>query len=300
MAMMMKLNGSVGIGGNNIRPDVVAVQTLLAQRGQRPGAADGVCGPKTIGAIRAFQATFLRMPDGLISVNGPTWQRLTGSGGGAGVGGALGPAGSGLGSLGPVGSGLGKLPGAQVPLPPKDGNMTTPVARPPANTFNIGLKAVSNQMMKSMFGMPRDSFTQDCQPMNNAALKRNVVTDNVGSFKATGLRPAVASLKQVYGEIAGALPQLAPRIGTAGMLCCRLQRRSKTAVSNHSWGTAIDLTINGVLDKYGDGKVQYGLTLIAPIFNRHGWYWGAAFGTEDGMHFEASVELANKIKAQLS
>ena len=290
MAMMVKLNGSVGMGGNNIRPDVVTVQTLLAQRGQRPGAADGICGPRTIGAIRAFQATFLRMPDGLISVNGPTWQRLTGSGGGAG----------GTTPLGPAGSGLGKLPGAQGPMPPKDGSMTAPVARPPAGTFNNGLKAVSNQMMKSLFGMPRDSFTQDCQPMNNAALKRNVITDSVGSFKATGLRPAVLSLKQVYGEIAGALPQLAPRIGTAGMLCCRLQRRSKTAVSNHSWGTAIDLTINGVLDKYGDGKVQYGLTLIAPIFNRHGWYWGAAFGTEDGMHFEASVDLAHKIKTQLT
>lgn len=286
--MIMKLTGSVGVGGNNIRPDVITVQQLLIQRGQRPGAADGICGPRTIGAIKAFQATFLRMPDGLVSANGPTWQRLNG-----GAGGGAGP-------LGPIGAGLGPLPGAQAPMPPKDGNMTTMVPRPASNTFNIGLKAISNAMMKSLFGMPRDTFTQECQPMNNAALKRNVVTEAVGSFKATGLRPAVMSLKQVYGDIASSYPQLAPRIGTAGMLCCRHQRRSQTAISNHSWGTAIDLTINGVLDKYGDGKVQVGLTLIAPIFNRHGWYWGAAFGTEDGMHFEASVDLAQKIKGQLA
>lgn len=286
--MIMKLTGSVGVGGSNIRPDVITVQQLLIRRGQKPGAADGICGPRTIGAIKAFQATFLRMPDGLVSANGPTWQRLNG-----GAGGGAGP-------LGPIGSGLGPLPGAQAPMPPADGNMTTPVPRPASNTFNIGLKAISNAMMKSLFGMPRDTFTQQCQPMNNAALKRNVVTEAVGSFKATGLRPAVMSLKQVYGDIASSYPQLAPRIGTAGMLCCRLQRRSQTAVSNHSWGTAIDLTINGVLDKYGDGKVQVGLTLIAPIFNRHGWYWGAAFGTEDGMHFEASVDLAQKIKGQLA
>ena len=80
-------------------------------------------------------------------------------------------------------------------------------------------------------------------------------------------------------------------LGTAGMLCCRLVRGSATAISNHSWGTAIDLTLDGVLDVYGDDKVQYGLTLIAPIFNRHGWYWGAAFRTEDGMHFEGSKAL---------
>jgi len=290
--MIMRLTGSVGVGGHNIRPDVIMVQQLLIQRGQRPGAADGICGPRTIGAIKTFQQTFLRTPDGLVGVNGPTWHRLNGAGAGAGGGGG--------GPLGPVGSGLGSLPGSQAPVPPKDANMTTLVPRPPSNTFNIGLKAVSNSMMKSLFGMPRDTFSQDCQPMNNAALKRNVVTDAVGSFKATGLRPAVMSLKQVYGEIASSYPQLAPRIGTAGMLCCRHQRRSQTAISNHSWGTAIDLTINGSLDKYGDGKVQFGLTLIAPIFNRHGWYWGAAFGTEDGMHFEASVDLAHKIKGQLT
>ena len=80
-------------------------------------------------------------------------------------------------------------------------------------------------------------------------------------------------------------------LGSAGMLCCRFVRGSTTSISNHSWGTAIDLTINGVLDKRGNGQVQYGLALIAPIFNQHGWYWGAGFATEDGMHFEISQDL---------
>ena len=46
-----------------------------------------------------------------------------------------------------------------------------------------------------------------------------------------------------------------------------------------------------MLDARGDNKVQFGLTLIAPIFNRHNWYWGAGFPTEDGMHFEVSLQL---------
>lgn len=76
--------------------------------------------------------------------------------------------------------------------------------------------------------------------------------------------------------------------GTAGMLCCRLQRNSATRISSHSWGTAIDLKLDGKLDVRGNNKVHYGLTLICPIFNRHGWFWGATFRTEDAMHFEVS------------
>jgi hypothetical protein len=83
------------------------------------------------------------------------------------------------------------------------------------------------------------------------------------------------------------------------MLCCRLVRGSATSISNHSWGTAIDLTLNGVLDVQGDDKVQYGLTLIAPLFNRHGWFWGAAFGVEDAMHFEAGKGLVSQWAAAL-
>ena len=77
-------------------------------------------------------------------------------------------------------------------------------------------------------------------------------------------------------------------------------RGSTTSISNHPWGTAIDLTLNGVLDAYGDSHVQYGLTLIAPIFNRHGWYWGAAFGKEDGMHFEGGRALVSRWASQLT
>jgi D-alanyl-D-alanine dipeptidase len=50
------------------------------------------------------------------------------------------------------------------------------------------------------------------------------------------------------------------------MLCARFVRGSTTTISNHSWGTAIDLTLDGVLDRRGDGRVQVGLTRIAPIF----------------------------------
>jgi hypothetical protein len=81
-------------------------------------------------------------------------------------------------------------------------------------------------------------------------------------------------------------------LGTAGMLCARYVRGSSTSISNHSWGTAIDLTIDGELDARGDNNVQFGLELIAAMFNAAGWYWGIDFRTEDSQHFEAGLALA--------
>ena len=59
--------------------DVHTVQVLLKARQFDPGPADGACGPRTVGAIRGFQATFLAHADGLIEPGRATWQRLEGS-----------------------------------------------------------------------------------------------------------------------------------------------------------------------------------------------------------------------------
>ena len=132
---------------------------------------------------------------------------------------------------------------------------------------------------------------KDRQPVTHERLRKRMVTASVGPFNVTGLSPAVANLGSVMANIKLAQPAVYQALGSAGMLCCRFQRGSTSAISNHSWGTAIDLTLNGVLDRRGDNNVQYGLTLIAPIFNRFGWYWGAKFGIEDSMHFEPSRNL---------
>jgi D-alanyl-D-alanine dipeptidase len=80
-------------------------------------------------------------------------------------------------------------------------------------------------------------------------------------------------------------------LGTAGMHCARYVRGSTTNISNHSWGTAIDLTIDRDLDPRGDNQIQFGLHLISTVFNNNGWYWGAGFPTEDAQHFEAGAAL---------
>lgn len=173
-------------------------------------------------------------------------------------------------------------------------SITRLVRRSSLGGLNPGLHAVNNAYMIEKLGQPRQSFSTDCQPVTNERLKKYIQTASVGPFKVTGLKPAVDSLQIVLNEISIKHPAIYTALGSAGMLCCRYVRGSKTSISNHSWGTAIDLTLNNLLDKRGDGMIQYGLTLIAPIFNNYGWYWGAAFKTEDAMHFEVSRSLLEK------
>jgi len=75
-----KIIGPVGQGGieANAPEDVRKVQTLLKGIGVYQGRVDALCGPKTIAAIRTFQARFMKRPDGLIEPHGNTWKRLTG------------------------------------------------------------------------------------------------------------------------------------------------------------------------------------------------------------------------------
>jgi Putative peptidoglycan binding domain/D-alanyl-D-alanine carboxypeptidase len=165
--------------------------------------------------------------------------------------------------------------------------------------INPGLNAARQITMKTLLGSPRGSFTKDCLPVTNPNLKDLIRTVDVGPFKVTGLGPAVESLKEVMAQIRQEQPEVFAGLGTAGMLCARLVRGSASSISNHSWGTAIDLTLNGKLDPRGDKNrtTQVGLARIAPIFNNNEWYWGAGFPIEDSMHFELSDQKIRKLHA---
>ena len=68
---------SVGSGGKNDPKDVRRVQQLLNQQGTKPKlVVDGRIGPKTIQAIRDFQALFMQRPDGRVDVRGTTLRKL--------------------------------------------------------------------------------------------------------------------------------------------------------------------------------------------------------------------------------
>lgn len=263
------ISAPVGQKAPNRPEDVMIIQTLLRARGYMGVTDSGLCDPGTLAAIKEFQGGFLRKPDGVVDPGGTTWRALSAS------------------------------PAPALLTTPVNSKLSKPVPLP--THLNPGLTAVSNELTVRLLGAPvlSGNYSQQCQDPTNPKIARNIVLDTVGPFRVRGLLPAVLSLKEVMADIQAEQPAVYKALGTQGMLCCRNSRGSSTAISNHSWGTAVDLTLEGILDTYGDGQVQVGLTLIAPIFNRHGWYWGAAFRKEDGMHFEGSQSKLEQWATQL-
>jgi hypothetical protein len=168
------------------------------------------------------------------------------------------------------------------------------VPAPGPGQVNSGLSACRPSTLRRLLGEPRDDYGPECRPVTNKALKARIVTRPVGPFRVTGLDVAVASLARVLEAVRQADPAAYASIGSAGMLCARLVRGSKRTVSNHAWGTAIDLTFDGELDPRGDGRVQVGLLRVYRHFRAEGWYWGVGFPREDAMHFELADETVRR------
>jgi hypothetical protein len=174
----------------------------------------------------------------------------------------------------------------------------TEVMRLATARFNKGVTQPGNRVMLEVLGHPRDSYSSDCQPVTQPHLKTLLETRQIGPITITMIRPALDSLERVLEKLRQAEVDIHNALGTAGALCARLIRGSRTAVSNHSWGTAIDLTLGGKLDGFADGGTQFGLLLLAELFNEEGWYWGATYSREDSMHFEVGVETLRKWQAE--
>ena len=164
--------------------------------------------------------------------------------------------------------------------------------------FNKGVTQPRNKTMLEVLGNPRESYSQDCQGITNPRLKELVETRQIGPIKVTMLKPALDSLERVMNRLKETDPDIYEKVGTAGALCVRFIRGSSTSISNHSWATAIDLTLEGQLDGFADGGTQFGLLILAEYFNDEGWFWGAAYRREDSMHFEVGEETLRAWQAE--
>lgn len=69
-----------------------------------------------------------------------------------------------------------------------------------------------------------------------------------------------------------------------------------TSLSNHCFGTAIDL--NAQWNQLGKPDASAGsvgcVWELVPIFEAFGFYWGGWFNSKDGMHFEAFKVMSDK------
>ncbi|VDC33320.1 M15 family metallopeptidase [Pseudogemmobacter humi] len=163
---------------------------------------------------------------------------------------------------------------------------------------NRGLTVASPSFLEGFLGRPRQVLSDDCEPMDNPKLKEMLIVEQVGPIKVQMLRPALDSLKEVFGKVREADQDLYDRISTAGSLCVRRIRGTTDRTSTHSFGLAVDLNIDGHLDGFADGKTQLGLTILADFFHAEGWVWGAGFSREDSMHFEVSRQQLERWRAE--
>jgi len=160
--------------------------------------------------------------------------------------------------------------------------------------FNKGISQPNNRVMRELMSEPRSDYGTNCQSVTNENLKALLQTATVANFRATMVKPAIASLERIMVRLKESDPDIYEKVGTAGALCVRLIRGSTSSVSNHSWGTAIDLKLQGEIDRFADGSTQFGLLILAEYFNDEGWFWGATYSREDSMHFEVGVETLRR------
>lgn len=162
--------------------------------------------------------------------------------------------------------------------------------------INIGLTAVSPEAMIAALGDPGIPKPECGIP--SPWLESMIVDADVGPFQVIALRPVVKALTRVFSAVAAVRPDLYEVVGASRMLCVRNVRGSDTSLSNHASGSAIDITIGGVLTPRGSYRVQQGLVDLAPFMAAERFFWGAGYTTmPDGMHFEASAELIGEWKA---
>jgi hypothetical protein len=92
--------------------------------------------------------------------------------------------------------------------------------------INIGIRNAKQATMITTLGNPRAEYTDECQAITNPRLRALTVFENVGPFKARGLAPAVAALREIFRDTAAREGEVAAGLGNMGMLCARLVRGS--------------------------------------------------------------------------
>src|SRR3954451_22190173 len=113
--------------------------------------------------------------------------------------------------------------------------------------INQGLHSAKNSTMLQILGRARDTFDHGCRPATRDPGKSLLVSEDVAPFRDPGIRPAIASLRDVLGRVKQAHSDVHVVLNTAGMFCARLSANSHS-ISNHSWGTAVDISVGGILD----------------------------------------------------
>lgn len=248
---------------------VRAWQTFLRGRGALDVVADGNFGPRTTAATEAYQASKGLTADGIVGAGTYAFAIADG------------------------------LPVVVDPTAAQAGPSWPP--RP------TNLAPLSKAEREARFG--RFAFVSapgadpDTIRITDGWEAQNIVTVTVPQLKHIG-HPLTAGHVQIHRKLRDDFLALWQAWEDAGLLdrvlawdgsfVPRFQRGSRTALSNHAWGTAFDL--NAATNALGATPALVGQTgcvrELVEIANAHGFFWGGHFQTRaDGMHFEAGKSV---------
>ena len=171
---------------------------------------------------------------------------------------------------------------------------TALVPAPQAHEVNTNVEPCPTSLIITRRGLPRAKLTDKCQPPTISWWANHMETLQVGPFRATGFEPFLRFFDAKLQLVRAAKPDLYKALGTAGCLCIRHVRGRPGVPSNHCFGMAIDMKIEGVIDYRGDGQIQVGMLELWKIIKCPELYWGVEFRIEDGMHIEASRRLVKQ------
>jgi len=166
--------------------------------------------------------------------------------------------------------------------------------------LNVGLRSAREQTMISLLGSPRLPLTTHDQPDRASDLVKRLAPTTTrisGNIRVRGIRPAVESLTEVMSKVFSEQPGLEDVLDDNGMLVVRLRRPTSglpsTAISNHSWGTALDFRLVGMESPANThDRIPRFIAVMLSAFNEAGWFSGIAF--HDTMHFEVADQTMHK------
>ena len=162
---------------------------------------------------------------------------------------------------------------------------------PISTSINTGIQPAHVASMKQLLGVP-DIAAGEVSEL----VRERLVTEGVGLFRMTGLRPWVEFWEGFFADLKLTRPWLYRVVGSAGTLCVRYVHGT-TIPSNHCWGAATDFTISGELTFQGAQLMLKGYEHLYEAVKAYVAskkltmpYWGAGYPRVDPMHFDAPIE----------
>lgn len=177
------------------------------------------------------------------------------------------------------------------------------VPTPSRSSMNSGLSPAHVSTLHELFG-DFPNLPVNCGDCKNPRVSRLLETRDVGPFRATAIKPFLDVLERVFAKVKAAHPDLYAILGTEGAMCYRRVRGSSSP-SNHAAGSAIDLTVGGVLPPMDyspatPDPIPNGFVILYGFMHAEGIYWAAGYagGRIDAQHWEVADETLRKWHAQ--